>query len=210
MMTDEKFAFYQDIKEKKAIAQNARFKGNRTGSGGVKLPHDNLSRKELEAMNGETKSYKLNSPMRWKEFKAMPDDIKILYIKALQQKFAVPYKCIAEMFGVNNAPLSREVARLGISKGRGGKSKNWDKEGWTNWLKGGTQAEPVIEQNAAKNIDQTESTNAVLHSGCMTFDGTAEATLKTALRTLSQLMGGASVRITVSWEVAEGCANHNG
>ena len=35
-------------------------------------------------MSGECKSYRLNSPMSWDEFKAMPDDIKITYIKLLR------------------------------------------------------------------------------------------------------------------------------
>ena len=46
-------------------------------------------------MNGECKSYRLNDPMAWKEFKSMPDDLKITYINLLRKKFNVPGTSIA-------------------------------------------------------------------------------------------------------------------
>ena len=80
-MDDEKFVFYEDVREKKTISRGSRYKRTHAGKGGrVKLPSDYLSNKELKAMNGEVKSYHLNSPMLWSEFKSMPDDIQVLYI----------------------------------------------------------------------------------------------------------------------------------
>ncbi len=89
-------------------------------------------------MNGEVKSYRLNEPMSWKEFKDLPDDIKVVYIKALRQKFNVPGKYIAVMMGVNACYYSKEINRLGISEGKNcrGRCTPWDKEGWLAWRNG--------------------------------------------------------------------------
>lgn len=45
---------------------------------------------EMEALNGECKTYKLGAPMSWDEFSEMPDDLKTMYIKNLRKKFNVP------------------------------------------------------------------------------------------------------------------------
>lgn len=86
-MTDEKFLFVTDCADKKRTARGVNNKRTHTGKGGkVRFPSDNLTRKELNAMNGEVVSYKLNEPMTWAEFKALPDDIKKTYIKLLREK----------------------------------------------------------------------------------------------------------------------------
>ena len=81
-MKDETYAFISDVKDKKITARSARHTRTHCGKGGrVRFPSDNLSKKELQKMNGECKSFRLNDPMVWKEFKSMPDDLKITYIK---------------------------------------------------------------------------------------------------------------------------------
>lgn len=63
-MTDEKFTFVEDVKEKKIASRSARNRIAHTGKGGkVRFPHDNLTRKELEAMNGELRVYRMNDPI---------------------------------------------------------------------------------------------------------------------------------------------------
>lgn len=89
-------------------------------------------------MNGECKSYRLNDPMDWKEFKSMPDDLKITYIKLLRQKFNVPSSHIAKMFGISDWTISKENERLGIREGAHsrGRCTQWDKEGFYAWWHG--------------------------------------------------------------------------
>jgi hypothetical protein len=84
-LRDEEYLFRQDVKEKSHTARSARYRKTHTGKRGVvKFPSDYMTEKEKKAMNGEVQTYKLNDPMTWEEFKAMPDDIKAVYIKALQ------------------------------------------------------------------------------------------------------------------------------
>ena len=99
-MNDEKYVFITDCAEKKRTARGIHNKRTHAGKGGkVIFPSDFLTRKDREAMNGEIKTYALNRPMRWKEFKLLPDDVRREYIENLQKRFDVQQKDLAAMFG---------------------------------------------------------------------------------------------------------------
>lgn len=136
-MKDETYVFISDVKEKGSIGRSARHRKTHAGKGGrVRLPSDNLSKKELMKMSGECKSYRLNEPMTWKEFMSMPDDIKITYIKLLRNKFGCPDSKIGEMMGANKDKVSRQFIKLGLDKGKTKKKEKWDKEGFWAWANG--------------------------------------------------------------------------
>jgi hypothetical protein len=136
-MTDEKYTFIEDVRDKKKTATGAYHKRTHCGKGGaVRFPSDFMTKKELRAMNGEVKEYRLNDPMRWKEFKAMPDDIKVLYIKSLRKAYNVSDTKITEMLGVSVYTLCKEMKRLGISAGQRSGRRKWDEDGWYAWLNG--------------------------------------------------------------------------
>lgn len=149
-MTDEKFVFTQDVRDKKITARSARNKRTHNGKGGaVRFPSDSLSRKELEAMNGKVEIYRLNDPMNWKEFKALPDDLKVCYITALRERYGVPDGKIAEMFGTSFKNFSHMVCKLGCSKKKKkGSKKYFDADAWFKWLNGISEPgakEPAFE-----------------------------------------------------------------
>ena len=211
-MTDEKYTFVQDLRDKKRTARGARNRRTHCGKGGaVKFPSDYMTRKELKAMNGEVKSYNINSPMQWAEYKALPDDIKIVYIKTLREKYGVPDTRIGkDMLGVSQKSISKEIARLGLSCGRG---NHWefDAKGWNEWLSKAVCApesasEPVCEpangttppvtENAVESSCEANS-KVIPCKGAMVLDGKAGD----SQRTVESLLGGADVRLMVSWEV---------
>ena len=79
-LPDEQWDMIEDSISKKRTAQSARHRRTHCGKGGsVKFPSDYMTKKELQQMNGECKSYRLNDPMMWEEFKKLPDDIKTMY-----------------------------------------------------------------------------------------------------------------------------------
>ena len=221
-MTDEKFTFIEDLRDKKRTATGAHHKRTHCGKGGaVKFPSDFMTKKELRAMNGEVKSYKLNEPMTWAEFKAMPDDIKVAYIKALRGKYNVSDSKIFEMMGVSQAAGQREIVRLGIALGkcRGGRVK-WDKEGWCAWLNGVPKIEKCVaesentiemcDEESEDSAEKCESPSADLkfakfeypamvapRCGTMHFEGSA----REALTTVSLMLGDENVHLCVTWEV---------
>lgn len=117
-LPDEQWEMIEDSINKKRTAQSARHRRTHCGkSGSVKFPSDYMTKKELKAMNGEVKSYRLNDPMMWKEFKKLPDDIKTMYIKSIREKYDVPDQYIAEVMGVNPSTFCKTMKHLGCTLG---------------------------------------------------------------------------------------------
>lgn len=175
-MTDEKYEFLQDCKEKKITARSARNVRTHCGRrGAVKFPSDYMSEKEKQAMNGECIKYaSLKKPMPWIEFKKLPQDLAVQYVKSLRKKYNVPNNALAEMFGVDPAAVSVYFKTVGLSVGysAGGK-RVWDKEGFTAWCgeanddvicHGDISAEStdeivVVNEEAEIDIPETEENN---------------------------------------------------
>lgn len=176
-------------------------------------------------MSGECKSYRLNDPMQWAEFRTMPDDLKVTYIKLLRQKFNVPDAHIFKMMGINNCSFSKEMSRLGLAVGKRKANTPWDKEGFMDWAYGVVLQEeakeeqpaevaeefPVVEDDLPWTEPEEEeeapasepvtltSLMAVPDSGSMTFTGDATR----IMNTLVNLFGGAKIKINVNWDVME-------
>lgn len=128
--------FHEECSERKRTARGAFNKKTHNGKGGrVKFPSDYLSEKEKRKMNGEVKTYKMNQPISWKEFKTYPDDVKITYIKTLRTRFHAPDKFIAEMMGVPKSTFGLLIQNLGIAVGKGHKPNFTDEMriAWDNW-----------------------------------------------------------------------------
>lgn len=201
-MTDEKYSYIQDVKDKKITARSARNKRTHNGKGGsVKLPSDYMTKKEIKAMSGEVKSYRLNEPMNWKEFKAMPDDIKVSYINLLRQKWNAPDSHISKMMGTNVCSFSQEMHRLGIPSTRHS-SEKWDKGGFYAWAHGvPTQKEEPAEETIQEvkplvDIPIPRQEPIRPFSGTLTFEGTAVE----IVFALNKIVGKGNVRMTISWE----------
>ena len=78
-------------------------------------------------MNGDVKSYNLNRPMTWEEFRSMPQDLQIMYIKKLRNEFGVPDIVLSKAMGVCKSSFSRAMSELNLSLGKsaGATSKQW-------------------------------------------------------------------------------------
>lgn len=152
-MNDEKYVFITDCAEKKRTARGIHNKRTHAGKGGkVIFLSDYLTRKEREAMNSEVKTYALNRPMRWKEFKMLPDDVRREYIENLQKRFGVMQKDLAAMFGVSVNSVALETKKLGIKFPHRG--------GWANTNNGGFRAFCAEEPKA----DHVEAPPEPVHS----------------------------------------------
>jgi hypothetical protein len=225
-LKDEEYIFHSDCWEKKSVARSARNKRTHNGkSGRVRFPSDNLTKKELNAMNGKVESYRLNDPMSWKEFKAMPDDIKVTYIKLLREKFNCFDSAIAEIMGVNKCTFSHEIKRLGLGHGaKHGGYRTWDeKNAFYAWAYGvpvsatdpveetpevAEQPEPERQLASLEEISdptpeikvlpaKEENIKAIPCNGSMVFEGRIED----VLNSVSVLLSGALVHINIQWDV---------
>ena len=212
-MKDEEYLFLSDVREKKRIANGAFYKRTHNGKGGrVRLPSDYLTKKELQAMNGEVKSYRMNEAISWAEFRAMPDDIKINYITLLRSKFDVPDSKIAKMMGVSGCSMSQMLAKLGLNlTEKRTSAKKWDVDGWNAFV--GNPAEEVVDvSEPAEPVEVAVNTEPVIpipdeqkfepervvpESGRITFCGN----VANALKIVEQLLGGAEhMRISITWD----------
>jgi len=116
-MTDERYVFIQDVKEKKGIARSAAHKKNGCKSTRCTLPSDYLTKKEREKMNGEVKSWNMNKFYSWEEFKNMPVDIQEAYISTLVQKYKVGLATIAnKVFGITPSYVYKVIVDAGFDK----------------------------------------------------------------------------------------------
>lgn len=207
-MRDEEYVFRQESREKAITSRSAHSRRTHCGRGGrVKLPSDYMTKKELNAMNGEVKTYRLNEPMKWHEFVAMPDEHKETYIKLIRNKWNPSDKYIAQMLGICPYSLCKELQRLGLNNGnRSGRTK-WDKEGFLAWANGVPQnaveetveeAEEVVE-TPAEEVKETPVC-CLPKNGEMRFEGNADE----ILNTLSAILRGARVNLNVWWQLDEG------
>jgi hypothetical protein len=178
-----------------------------------------MTKKEIKAMSGECQTYRLNEPMKWDEWKAMPDDIRCDYINLIRKRFKAPDTAIAEMMGVHKVTMAKEIAQLGIGKGgHSGGGRKWDKEGFLMWVNGVPveQAElPMIEESV-EQVPVEEMADCedakTLHipmvapyasclpqMGSMDFEGNVDE----ICNTIRVLLRGSHVKLSVVWKVLE-------
>lgn len=223
LMPDEQYVMISDSIEKKKIAHSSHNHKTHCGKGGrVKFPSDYLSKKELKAMNGEVKSYNLNIPMTWEEFRSMPQDIQVMYIKKLRNEFGVPDKNIAEMMGVTRSSFCKAIKDLGLSMGSAAshESKKWDGTedqkrfySWCGFYQKTVEEiteESTEEEAADEESDIYENTNdeefytEVFHppiptGGRMSFD----CRFEDAIKVLEPILTGNRVRLNIDWIVVK-------
>ena len=115
-MSDEAYDFYEDEKEKKFTARSARNKKGHTGKlGAMKTASDYMTQKQLRALNGEVKTYRLGAPMMWDEFINMPDDLKVMYIKKLRKEYFVPDDILSSSMGIELEVFDKTIKSLKLS-----------------------------------------------------------------------------------------------
>lgn len=137
--SDEVYEYIQDCADKKITARSAHSTRTHCGKGGkVKFVSDYMTTKERNAMNGECKSYRMNAPISWEEFKTWPREHQETYIKLLRKKFNVPDKYIAEMMGISRPQFCKFIVDIGLGGGKGssGGRRTWDAEGFYAWCGG--------------------------------------------------------------------------
>lgn len=106
--------FEYDVMQKKRVARGAVHRKRGAKSKKCVLPHENLTKKELRALNGEVKTYNIHERMSWKQFKMLPDDLPAKHIHWLVDTFGVNRETIAAALGVSRATFYRYVAENGI------------------------------------------------------------------------------------------------
>lgn len=182
-MSEEVYELKQEIREQKDIANQTRYRRGTTGkSGKVRLSSDNLTQKQWEAKNGDVKSYRMNDPMTWEQFNELPDDLKVMYIKAIRKKYRIPYIELACCMGVKPARFIEKLNELGF-----GTINDFDRQAWY-----GTEEDKAFNKWWFK-------IKTITKGGTLETEGNVEEDLKKLMETLK----GHNVRLKVDWEIME-------
>ena len=113
--------FDYDAMQKKRIARSAAHMKRGSKSKKCTLPSDYLTAAQKRRLNGPVSTYKLDEPMNWESFKAMPEDLQKKYILNLQETYQANNDMLGKMFGVTGVSVCKMRHALGI--GAMGQSK---------------------------------------------------------------------------------------
>ena len=187
-MTDEKFVFNQDVKERSKMKTGAMHKKNGSKSKKCTFPSDYLTAKEKKKLNGTCVSIKLNEPFRdWKAFRHLPDTMQAEYIQHLVDNYDGSQRSIAEMLGTNQTNFSSYLKRRQLHitfRARGG-ARNIKSQRFEEFLNRGPkktdeeiinerfeiefkeekkmETKPMFEGVSKLNITMTASKEAILN-----------------------------------------------
>ena len=107
--------FDYDAMQKKRIARGASYMKRGSESKKCTLPSDYLTDAQKRRLNGPVSTYKLDEPMSWESFKAMPEDLQKKYILNLQETYQANNEMLGKMFGVTGVSVCRMRHSLGVS-----------------------------------------------------------------------------------------------
>lgn len=106
--------FDYDVLQKKRTAAGARHMKRGSRSKRCSLPSDNLTPAQLKRRNGPVSTYKLDEPMRWDDFKAMPVDLQKQYLTNLVETYGATNEMLGDMFYVHPTHVGAIKKALGV------------------------------------------------------------------------------------------------
>jgi len=193
-MNEAEKVFYDDVREKKQIAQNA-FK-KKGGLNTAKAPFNNYTKPQADKKNGDISTFNLNRPMDWASFKMMPVDLQRKYLLILTDNGGAA-ALIADMFGVSAETVTACKRRLDIPPRRGFKG---DPERFEAW-KRESSGEDILPTE-----EKPEETGKILTDSFwerVSGEITVTGTLQEVYRHLVNLVGESRKTFTITFKEAE-------
>ena len=112
-MTNERFIFEQDVRERSKMKTGAFHKKNGSKSRKCTMPSDHLTPTQRKKLSGECMSIKMNEPYYdWKSFKDLSTETQRNYILGLVVDHQARSKDVAEMLGVSANTFSAYCAKF--------------------------------------------------------------------------------------------------
>lgn len=140
-----------DAMQKKRIAQGARHKKNGSKSHGCTLPSDLLTEAQKRKLNGPVVTLKLDEPMTWKDFKALPEDKRRLYAEHIKELYNPSWKQWGQLFHTHPNTVRQHFIRYAIAdaRGRGASTTRADLARWDAFCNGVVGGRPGTPVNTA-------------------------------------------------------------
>ena len=111
-MTDERFTFIADIKEKNSTKSGAYHRINGSKSKRCTLPSDRLTPAQLKRRNSPVESIKLNKPCTYAELKTVTPSLQFLYLDHLVHEYKARRVDLLTMLCISNTCLTKLQKRL--------------------------------------------------------------------------------------------------
>ena len=128
-MTDERYVYNTDIRERKSAANGARAKKCGSRSKRCHLPSDNMTVAQKRQLNGPTVAVNLNRPMTYEQLQELTPTLQFLYLDHLVSKRHARAVDLQQMLGISPATFYRLAKRLPgqlpLTGKRGAKSSEW-------------------------------------------------------------------------------------
>lgn len=192
-MTDEEFVYRQEIRDKAVTARSAK-KTPMSRRRRVRLPSDQISRKEWKKMNGPVHQVKLGAPMPWDDFRALPVHMQKEYIDDIVKRYSVGPAAISKMFGISSQYCGNYLRKLGYAFPDHTKPGNAERF-LSDFGKG--------DKTTSQSAPTLTNTPMALQNVSITFSGAFSPAAIT--KKLSCLFpAGANVVVTVTVEAADG------
>lgn len=122
-MKDEKYVFFEDVKEKAITARSSKKRPRRSG---CRLPQ--YTAKEMREMSGPTYTINLKRRISYTEFKALPESLQKDYVQNIVDKYGAGPSALAELMGANAGAVGVYLSKRGFSFKRGFQPKKEDLE----------------------------------------------------------------------------------
>ena len=191
-MTDERYVYTQDQRDRKRTASGARAKKGGSRSKRCPLPSDTLTKAQKDSLNGPVESVNLNQLMTYAQLKELTPTLQFLYLDHLVTVHKARRIDLQEMLGIANRTLELQIKglpeKLVFKKGRRSPAPEWMAFlGSTQPAQEAAQAPDAETQAPApaetENAPQaaTEPTPAIL-AGSITVRTTASGMLAALLR----------------------------
>jgi len=102
--------FNDDVREKKKIAGQARYRKRGSRSKKCTLSTDRMTHKQWLERCGETVTYNINKPIAWEEFCKLPIHIQKEYLLNLIKQYSTTASDLARMFGITAQTVSKHCS----------------------------------------------------------------------------------------------------
>lgn len=180
-MTDERFVYNADLRDRKRTASGARAKKGGSRSRRCTLPSDALSASQKRKLNGSVESISLNSPMSWARLRELAPTLQFLYLDHLVNEHKARRVDLCAMLGVATCTFWKLQQKLPGKLIFNNRPKKPAPE-WETFMAAGYQGTPPAPPTASQRPDTAQeaptvvSTPAVL-AGSVTVRCTASHVL---------------------------------
>ena len=89
----------EELREKKRLASSGRRKCVHSGRVRVRMMSDALSEQEWARMNGHIRIYQLGRPLTRRQYLALPEDLRRIYVKLLRDKHGATRQQVRQLVG---------------------------------------------------------------------------------------------------------------